>query len=143
MTRKDIHEDLQRSEMVESGSNRSFGFVFAVVFLVVGLWPLIDGDPLRLWAVIVAAMLAVIALAVPQILAPFNRLWFLFGLALHKIVSPIIMALLFYLTVTPMALIMRILGKCPLPLAFDKSATSYWIERDPSGPEPETMKRQF
>ena len=143
MTKTELHEDLIRSDKVESGSNRSFGIVFAVVFLIVGLLPLIDGGLLRWWAVIITAVLAVVALAAPQLLAPFNRLWFLFGLKLHKIVSPIIMALLFYLTVTPTALIMLIVGKRPLPLLFDKSTTSYWIKRDPPGPAPQTMKRQF
>ena len=143
MTKTELHEDLIRSDKVESGSNRSFGIVFAVVFLIVGLWPLIDGGLLRWWAVIFTAVLAVVALAAPQLLAPFNRLWFLFGLLLHKIVSPIIMALIFFTTVTPIALIMRALGKRPLPLEFDPEAESYWIERDPPGPEPETMTRQF
>ncbi len=72
-----------------------------------------------------------------------NRLWFLFGMALHKVISPLVMGLLFYLTVTPIALIMRAIGKDPLHRQFDPQAKSYWIERRPAGPAPETMRRQF
>lgn len=143
MARLDSHENATRSETLKSGSDRAFGLVFAVLFTVIGLWPLIDGGPLRWWSIIMAAALVVISTTFPQILAPFNRVWFLFGLLLHKIVSPLVMGMLFYLTVTPTALIMRILGKCPLALSFDKEASSYWIKRDPPGPEPKTMERQF
>jgi len=72
-----------------------------------------------------------------------NKLWFHFGLLLHKIVSPLVMGLLFFVTVTPIGLLMRTLGKTPLKLEFDKDADSYWILRDPPGPAPDTMKRQF
>ncbi|MBT4941297.1 MAG: hypothetical protein HON14_19310 [Rhodospirillaceae bacterium] len=143
MARLDSHENLGRKDEVKSGSNKSFGLVFAVVFALIGLWQLLSDDPVRLWAFGVAAVLVLVSFTLPQILAPFNRLWFLFGLLLHKIVSPIIMALLFFTTVTPIALIMRLLGKRPLPLEFDLEAESYWIEREPPGPEPETMTRQF
>ena len=137
------HENIIRSDEVKSGSDRAFGFVFAVVFLLIGLLPFLNDNPIRLWAVIIAVALIVISLTLPRILSPFNRVWFKFGLLLHKIVSPIIMGVLFYLTVTPMALIMRLLGKPPLSLSFDKSAKSYWIHRDPPGPEPDSIKRQF
>lgn len=137
------HEDFDRQEEIVLGSERIFGFVFAVVFLIVAGWPLLGGGDLVLWALAVAALFLVTALIVPRWLRPLNRLWFIFGLILHKIVSPVVMGLLFYLTVTPTALIMRILGKTPLDLKFDKDADSYWIERDPPGPDRETMKNQF
>ncbi len=143
MGKTKTHEDLARSDNVESGSDRAFGFVFATVLFVVGIWPLIDGGSPRWWVIIAALVLVIISFTLPQILAPFNRVWFLFGLVLHRIVTPLVMALLYYLTVTPTALIMRIFGKRPLPLTFDQDATSYWIMRDPPGPEPETMERQF
>lgn len=143
MSRQDSHENLARKDDVKSGSNKSFGLVFAVVFSLIGLWPLLNDQPIRLWALGACGALVLISFTVPQILAPFNRVWFLFGLLLHKIVSPIIMGLLFYTTVTPIGLIMRMLGKRPLPLEFDPEAKSYWIEREPPGPEPETMTRQF
>ncbi|MBT3916404.1 MAG: hypothetical protein HN731_04795 [Rhodospirillaceae bacterium] len=143
MTRLDSHENLSRKDNVKSGSNKYFGLVFAVVFTVVGLWPLLSDQSPRLWSLGIALALVIISFATPQLLKPFNRVWFLFGLLLHKIVSPIIMGLIFYTTVTPIALIMRLLGKRPLPLEFDPKADSYWIHREPPGPEPETMTRQF
>lgn len=138
-----IHEDFRRDETVKAGSERGFGVVFAAVFAVVGLWPLIDGGAVRIWALVVAALFAAAAAVAPAALRPFNRLWFLIGLALHKVVNPLVMAILFYLTVTPTALLMRLAGKDPLRLKFDRGAKSYWIERTPAGPAPESMRRQF
>ena len=101
------------------------------------------GGQVRIWAIGIAAAFAVVALARPGVLAPLNRLWTRFGLLLHKVVSPLIMGMLFYLTVTPIGLLMRAMGKDPLRLRPDPDAASYWIERDPPGPPPETMKNQF
>jgi hypothetical protein len=78
-----------------------------------------------------------------MLLRPFNRLWFRFGLLLSRVVNPLVMGLLFYFTVTPIGLIMRALGKDPLRLRFDRGARTYWIDRQPPGPEPETMRQQF
>ena len=138
-----IHEDFGRDDGAKAGSERSFGVVFAVVFVIIGLWPLWDGGSMRLWALVMAGAFLAAGLFVPVILRPLNRLWFLFGIALHKVMSPLIMGLLFYLTVTPIALIMRMVGKDPLNRRFDPSAKSYWVERDPPGPAPETMRQQF
>ena len=138
-----FHEDFGREDGPRPGSERSFGIVFAVVFVLIGLWPLLDGGPVRLWALAVAGIFLAAGLFLPVILRPLNRLWFLFGMALHKVMSPLVMGLLFYLTVTPIALIMRIVGKDPLNRRFDPRAKSYWIERDPAGPAPETMRQQF
>ncbi len=143
MKQQNSEDFLTNKEGIKSGSNKSFGLVFSVVFALIGLLPRLSDQPVRLWALGATVVLTPISFILPQILAPFNRVWFLFGLLLHKIVSPIIMALLFFTTVTPIALIMRGLGKRPLPLEFDPEAESYWIEREPPGPEPETMTRQF
>lgn len=142
-----FHENLAGHDEVKAGSERSFGLVFAVVFIVVAVWPLFtmsdqDGQ-LRVWALVIAAFFLGTALTMPRLLAPLNKLWFLFGLLLHKIVNPLVMGLLFFVTVTPIGLIMRALGKTPLQLGFDKSADTYWISRVPPGPAPESMKRQF
>ncbi len=138
-----LHEDFAREAKVEGSSDRSFGFVFAAVFTLIGLWPLMGGGQVRIWALGIAAAFAVVVLARPGLLAPLNRLWTRFGLLLHKVVSPLIMGMLFYLTVTPIGLLMRAFGKDPLRLRPDPDAASYWIERDPPGPPPETMKNQF
>ena len=137
------HEALSHGRKVEMGSDRSFGLVFAVVFTLVALWPLTDGAEPRLWAAGVAAAFLAVALLRPALLKPLNKLWFLVGLALHHVVTPVVMGLLFFLTVTPVALVMRARGKNLLGLKRDPAATSYWIHRQPPGPAPETMRRQF
>lgn len=138
-----FHERFTRDEGVKAGSERAFGLVFAAVFALIGFWPLLSDNAIRIWALIVAGLFLAAALLAPGVLKPLNRLWFLFGMLLHKIVSPLVMALLFFATVTPIALLMRIAGKDPLRLKFDRAAKSYWIERTPPGPAPESMRRQF
>ena len=138
-----FHEDLTRKQEVKAGSEWALGIVFAIVFLIVGLWPLMGDGAIRLWALIVAGVFLALGCLAPKLLRPLNWLWFRFGLLLHKIVNPIIMALLFFTTVTPIALIMKMVGKDPLNRKFDSTAKSYWIERQPPGPEPETMRNQF
>lgn len=142
-TRGAIHERMAHDETVKGSSDRGFGVVFTVVFLVIGLWPLVAGEPLRLWALAVAGVLLGVALLRPGLLAPANRLWLAFGLALHKVVNPLVLGFLFFLTITPMAIVMRLLGKDLLHLRRDAEAKSYWIERRPPGPAPDTMKHQF
>ena len=140
---KAFHEDFGRGDEPKAGGERGFGMVFAFVFAVIGLWPLSDGGAIRLWALIAAGVFAAAGLFAPALLRPLNRVWFLFGMALHKVVNPVVMGLLFYATITPMALVMRLMGKDPLRLRFDRQAKSYWIERRPAGPEPQSMRRQF
>ena len=137
------HESFTQSGPEKSGSDRSFGIVFAVVFLIIGLWPLWYAEGPRLWSLIVAATFFGLALVRPSLLGPLNRLWLAFGALLHRIVSPLVMGVVFYLTVTPIGLLMQILGKRPIPLGFDRACESYWIERDPPGPAPDTIKNQF
>ena len=141
------HENTHRTNEIKVGSEKSFGLVFAAVFIIIALFPVLGTSDqetsVRLWALIVAALFAVIAMTKPQLLAPLNNLWFRFGLLLHRIVNPLVMGLLFFLTVTPIGLLMRMLGKVPLKLKFEKDADSYWIARNPPGPAPDSMKRQF
>jgi predicted membrane metal-binding protein len=137
------HESYQRHEEVRGSSNRSFGIVFAIVFALIGLLPLAFGGHARLWSLAVGAAFLLVALAAPSVLAPLNRLWLRFGLLLHRIVSPLILGIMFYLVVTPTGLLMRALGKDLLRLKFDRQRASYWIERVPPGPPPESIKDQF
>ncbi len=137
------HESFQPESEVQAGSERSFGIVFTVVFAIVGALPLWSGGPVRFWALAVAALFLIAAFAAPRLLRPLNLLWFRFGLMLHAVVNPLVMGLLFFLTVTPIALIMRLMGKDPLHLGFNADAQSYWVERDPDEMAPETMRRQF
>ena len=137
------HESFRDRDAIKSSSNLSFGIVFAVLFALIGLFPLIGGSSVQWWSLIVAVTFLVLALARPKLLAPLNRLWMRFGLLLHRIVNPLVMALLFFLVVTPIALLMRLFGKRPLHQNSEADADSYWIPREPPGPEPETMKQQF
>ena len=137
------HERLVADEVVSGSSNRSFGFTFAIVFTIVALWPVVRGRSVRGWALIAAAAFLLAALALPRVLAPLSQLWLKLGLFLHACISPIIMGLVFYTTVTPIGLVRRLLGQDPLRLRFDSGAVTYWIERHPPGPAPDTMPRQF
>lgn len=138
-----LHELLIREGEIKGSSDRSFGGVFTVVFLIIGFWPMVSGGTPRSWALAIAGVFLALAIIRPSVLAPLNRLWMKFGLLLHKITNPIIMGLVFFLAVTPTAMVMKVLGKDPLRRKIDKGATSYWIDREPPGPEPETMKNQF
>ena len=123
-------------------SNRSFGLVFTVVFAAIGLFPIWRGGPVRPWALAVAALFCVTALATPRALAPLNRLWLLIGLGMHRVVNPVVMAALFYLAVTPFGLVMRVLRKGLVRrLHPDATASTYWISRA-DGP-PSRMDQQF
>jgi hypothetical protein len=137
------HENLVREDDVQSSSERAFGLVFGVVFTLVGLLPLWHAAMPRWWSLALGATFAALAMLWPRALAPLNYLWFKFGLLLHAVVNPVVMALLFFTTVTPIALIMRAAGKDPLRLKLDPDAPTYWISRDPPGPAPDTMPRQF
>ncbi|MEX2617397.1 MAG: SxtJ family membrane protein [Alphaproteobacteria bacterium] len=130
-------------DAVKTSSERSFGFVFAAVFAIVACFPLLSGDAPRWWSAAVAGAFLAAAIAYPPVLALPNRLWARFGLLLHRIVNPIVMGFLFFLVVTPIAMLMRLVGKRPLQTGLDAGAASYWVRREPPGPAPETMKRQF
>jgi hypothetical protein len=141
------HEVFDREEKVKGSSDRNFGLVMGAFFLLVALAPLVHKpfltQPIRLWAVGVAIAFVVLALAWTQPLKPLNLLWTKFGLLLHMIVSPIMLAGIFYVSVVPIGLILRACGKDLLRLKRDPDASSYWIERTPPGPDPATMKNQF
>ena len=124
---------------IKIGSNRSFGIVFFVVFLIIATYPLINGDELRLWSLIISIIFLFLGLVNSKILNPFNKLWFKFGIFLGKIISPLVMGIIFFLVVTPIGFLMRMLKKDILNLKFNKS-NSYWIDKT----EPKSkMKNQF
>ena len=125
---------------IKIGSNRSFGIVFFVVFLLIALYPLIYSGDIRLWSIIASFTFLVLGLLNSKILTPLNRLWFKFGILLGRIVSPIVMALIFFAVVTPIGLTMRLLRKDVLNLKYNKKSKSYWIEKN--GPKSK-MKNQF
>ena len=138
-----FHEDYGQRNDVNVGSERTFGIVFAVVFVLIGAFPLIGGHAPRLWALGVGVIFLIAAFAFSAALRPLNIMWYRFGMLLHKIVNPLVMGVLFFITVTPIALIMRLVGKDPLNRQFDPNVSSYWVEREPGDLQPETMRRQF
>jgi hypothetical protein len=129
--------------IVKGGSDRSFGCVFVCVFLAAGLLPLRHAQPIRLWALAVSGVFLVPTLIRPKVLHPLNVLWTRLGVLLGQIAAPIVLGLLFFLVVTPIACVMRLLGKRPLLLQMDPGVASYWIKRQPPGPAPESMIHQF
>ena len=137
------HEELSRDHEIEGSSDRSFGLVFAVVFMIIALWPLLQGAGPRWWAVAVAAAFGLVAVLWPALLARPNRWWLKLGVLLGKIVSPIALGILFYVVLVPIGLLMRVLGKDPLRLQRDAAADSYWMRRTPPGPPPDSMTNQF
>ena len=124
---------------VKISSNRNFGIVFFVVFLLVALYPLIHAEEIRLWSLIISIIFLILGLLNSKILGPLNKIWFKFGILLGKIVSPLIMGIIFFLVVTPIGFIMRLLRKDVLNLKYNKNK-SYWIEKN--GPKSK-MKNQF
>jgi hypothetical protein len=138
-----FHESFQRVEEIKGSSNRSFGLVFFVFFAIVSLWPVLFGNPLRWWTAPIALLFLLISFVAPQILTPLNRAWTRLGLLMHRVVNPLIMGLLFFVAITPMGLMLRLLGKDLLRLKRDPKAQSYWIVRDPPGPAADSMRRQF
>ena len=124
---------------IKLGSNRSFGIVFFIVFFLIGIYPLINSEGLRIWSLIIAFIFLVLGLFNSKFLTPFNKIWFRFGILLGRIVSPIIMAIIFFLVVTPIGLLMRFARKDLLNMKFNKHK-SYWIEKTVAKSK---MKNQF
>ncbi|MDA9029408.1 SxtJ family membrane protein [Candidatus Pseudothioglobus singularis] len=125
---------------VEESSPKSFGIVFSIVFLIVSLYPLTNFKSISIWALIVSIIFLLLAFLAPKILTLPNKLWFKFGVLLGSIIAPIVMAFVYFTTVLPIGLILRLLGKDILNQKLDKKSKSYWIERkEPIG----SMKNQF
>jgi hypothetical protein len=138
-----FHEDFNRQEKVEGSSERTFGLVFAALFAAMGAVALWKGNPHWIWRVGVAVVMLTIALGWPALLKPLNQLWTALGLILFRIISPITLGVIYCGVITPISLLLRWRDNDILKRKYDPSAKSYWIERDPPGPAPETMKNQF
>ena len=130
---------MKNNKNIKIGSNRSFGYVFFAFFLIIAVYPLTTGGNLKYWSIILSLIFLILGLLKSSILSPLNKLWFKFGLLLGSIISPIVMGIVFFIIITPISLIMKILGKDLLNLDKNKNNT-YWIEK--TGPK-STMKNQF
>ena len=124
---------------IKNSSNRSFGIVFFVVFLLIALYPSINDAEIRIWSLIISIIFLILGLFNSKILTPLNRIWFKFGILLGKVISPLIMGIIFFIVVTPIGLLMRLFKKDVLNLKYSTN-NSYWIEK--SGPKSK-MKDQF
>src|SRR6056300_1746672 len=121
--------NLKFNNSIKISSNRSFGIVFFVVFLIISLYPITYSENIRIWSLIISFIFIILGLLNSKILTPLNKLWFKFGVILGKIISPIIMGIIFFLVVTPIGLIMKLLGKDLLRLKYNKKDNTYWIEK--------------
>jgi len=143
VSQHDLHEKLFRAEELRQPSERAFGLTLAVaLFIVTVVFALRGSD---VWPVLLAfaLLLSAVAVIAPGRLRPLNRLWMRFGMALHSVISPVILFILFFTVITPTAVLARLFGKDFLRLKFDKSAPTYWIDRKPPGPRPESLRNQF
>ena len=121
-------------------SNRNFGLVFFVFFLIIGLWPLLGTNEIRYWSIFFSIIFFLLGITNSKLLNPLNKIWFNFGILLGKMISPLVMGIIFFLVVTPIGVIMRVFGKDILSLKYNKKNKSYWIEKN--GPKSK-MKNQF
>ena len=124
---------------IKISSNRNFGIVFFIVFLLIAVYPILKGNDIRIWSLLISFVFLILGLINSKLLTPLNKLWFKFGLLLGKIVTPLIMGFIFFIVVTPIGILMRLLGKDLLNLKYNEKKT-YWIEK--TGPKSK-MKNQF
>ena len=124
---------------IKTSSNKSFGIVFFIVFLIISLYPLVNQENIRIWSLIIAFIFLILALLNSKILTPMNKIWTRFGIFLGNFISPIVMGIIFFFVVTPIGLLMILFGKDVLNLKNNKSST-YWIKKTD---QKSTMKKQF
>ena len=120
-------------------TNRNFGIVFFVVFLIIAIWPILNENDIRLWSLIISLIFLILGIANSKLLTPLNKIWFKFGIFLGNFIAPIVMGIVYFMVVTPTGLIMKMLGKDLLNLKRNNKNT-YWIEKDNSN---NNLKNQF
>ena len=125
--------------MEKISSNRSFGILFSIVFAAIAFWPLLNLGEIRVWSVIVSSIFLLLGLINSKLLYPLNLIWVKFGELIGKIVAPLVMALIFFIILTPIGLFLRLIRKDLLNKKLNNNKT-YWIKRDK---KPGSMKRQF
>jgi len=128
-----------KNNKIKIGSNKSFGIVFFTVFLIIAIWPLLNGYEIRYWSLIISIVFLLLGILNSKFLTPLNKIWFKIGILLGNVISPIVMSIIFFLVVTPTAFIMKILGKDLLNLKKN-TKNSYWIKKQNQNSR---MKNQF
>jgi len=128
-----------KNQKIKIGSNKGFGIVFSIVFLVIAFWPMLNGNEINYWSLAISIVFLILGLINSKILTPLKRIWFKFGLLLGKVVAPIVMGIIFFLIVTPTSIIMKLLGKDLLNLKKNNN-NSYWIEKNN---QKSKMKNQY
>ena len=129
-----------RNQKIKISSNKSFGIVFFIIFLLIALWPLLNYENIRIWSLIVSIIFLALGLINSKILTPLNKLWFKFGILLGSVVSPIVMGIIYFGIVTPIGILLRLTGKDVLNLKRNENKKSYWIKKDKND---SNMKNQF
>mgnify|MGYP001493938652 FL=1 len=129
-----------KQKEIKTSSNKSFGLVFFVIFIIIALWPLLNNGNIRIWSIIVSIIFLILGLLNSKILTPFNKLWMRLGALLGIIVSPIVMGVVYFGIITPIGLIMKLFGKDVLNLKLDKNKKTYWTLKKKI---PSKMKDQF
>jgi hypothetical protein len=128
-----------KNNKIKIGSNRSFGIIFSVVFLIIAIWPLLSTSEIRYWSLVISVIFLILGLIKSKILTPLNKIWFKIGITLGNLISPLVMGIVFFLVLTPTSIIMKILGKDLLNLKKNNNK-SYWIEKNK---QRTSMKKQF
>lgn len=141
-SRKMGHARVAHTES-RGNQNRTFGLAFAITFFAIGLWPLISGNSPRVWVIGTSILFLFLAIAIPGALGPLTKFWLRLGDFLHVVINPVVLGFIYLLSVIPVGLLMRVLRKDPLHRRFEPSAKSYWVVRQPPGPNPESLYRQF
>jgi len=139
----DFPEHLGHDDSPAGSTDRFFGLLFSVFWGVVAMAPLRKGESIRGWAVVLAGAFLVTSLISPSLLGPLNQLWLRLGRLLQKLTNPIVMSVLYFSTIVPFGLMMRLLNRDALRLKWERSSATYWIPRDSPGPRPDSMKDQF
>lgn len=137
------HEQVRHESAAKEASDRLFGAVLVAVFAAIGLVPLASGQAVRPWALIAAGILAAAALLAPSVLSPGKRAWLALGDRLRRVMTPVVLAFIFFVVLTPLGLLMRLLGKDLLRLRWRSDEATYWIDRPPGSPTPSSFKDQF
>lgn len=137
------HENLDRNHEVTGSSDRSFGFSFTVVLSLAGVWPIFHGETPHWWSFALAVAILAVALKRPALLARPNRWWTRFGIQLGRVVSLLVLTILYCFMIVPIGFLMRITGKQSLHVRLEPRATTYWVKREPPGLESGSLRRQF